>query len=122
MPELFQDTQGDYYTRGCVVFKNIDNPGCQFSGWVTLASARKSNCVSDWVSVTPSKAKLILPPEAKKEPMKIAVLEVKFRGKWTPIFDLVDKPVAQSVVEYCVSEAISQVRIVYLKQPKQVKS
>ena len=122
MPELFQDARGNYYTRGCVVFKDVDTPGTQFSGWATLESVRKSNCTDRWMRVTPINAKLILPPETKQGPMQVAVLEVKFRGKWTPILDVFDKPVSQSVVEYCVSETVSQVRLVYLKQPKQVKS
>lgn len=112
-PDLFKDAKGDYYTRGAVVWKDIDTPGPQFAGWVTLASCRTDNCIDNWVRVEPVKGKLIVPHIPRSKPKKLAVLEVFFRGKWTAIHDIMDTKPAVGNWEMTVSESICQIRIRY---------
>lgn len=112
-PDLFKDAKGDYYTRGAVVWKDIDTPGPQFAGWVTLASCRNDNCIDHWVRVEPVKGKLIVPHIPRPKPKKLAVLEVFFRGKWTAIHDITDAKPLVGFWEMTVSESICQIRIRY---------
>jgi len=114
-PDLFKDAKGNYYTHGAVVRKDIDTPGLQFAGWATAASCRNDNCVDHWVRVEPVKGKLIIPFLRPAKPKKLAVIEVMFRKKWTPLHDVMDTRPATGMWEMTVSEPISQIRVRYLK-------
>lgn len=111
MPELFQDSKGDFYLREDVVWKDVDTPGAQFTGWVTRASVEKSNCIERWKQVSPVKGRL---HRSKPPKRPVAVLEVLFRGKWVPILTLTDPP-DDHVWEHTMSEAIRHIRLLRLR-------
>jgi hypothetical protein len=48
---VFADSKGKRYFPSEVVFCDIDTPGAQFMGYVTLESFRKTNCIDNWVRV-----------------------------------------------------------------------
>jgi hypothetical protein len=47
----FIDKKGHKYYPSEVVFCDIDTPGPQFLGYVTLESFNKTNCIDKWVRV-----------------------------------------------------------------------
>lgn len=49
--KLFVDKNGNEYYPEEVVFCDIDTPGPQFLGHVTLESFNETNCIDKWVRV-----------------------------------------------------------------------
>ena len=49
--ELFVDKEGNKYYPEEVIFCDIDTPGPQFLGHVTLESFNKTNCIDNWTRV-----------------------------------------------------------------------
>lgn len=49
--KVFIDKEMNMYIPGEVVFCDIDTPGPQFLGYVTLESFEKTNCIDKWVRV-----------------------------------------------------------------------
>jgi len=48
---VFQDKHGKRYFPNEIVFCDIDTPGPQFLGYVTLDSFNATNRIDDWVEV-----------------------------------------------------------------------
>lgn len=107
--QLFVDEAGEYYVDACVVHKDVDTPGAQFVGWATKKSVEASSCVDRWVRVKPVVARVTLPVQP---PEQIAVVEIRFRGEWAPIIDVMH-PSQTPFTTFDVSEAVSQIRVRY---------
>ncbi len=48
---MWTDNNNNHYKPEDIMWISVDNPACQFSGYVTKTSYRTSNCVDDWIVV-----------------------------------------------------------------------
>lgn len=48
---IFEDRKGKRYFPHEIIFCDIDTPGTQFLGYVTLESYKRTRCIDDWVVV-----------------------------------------------------------------------
>lgn len=109
--DLWADADGNFYTKDLVVRQQVSPPRRPFSGWATRKSVEASNDPSTWMKVYRVPGQLMV---EVKQPGQVAVVEVRFRGEWTPVIDVMH-PSDTPCTAFDVSEAINQIRIRYKK-------
>ncbi|MBD3261942.1 MAG: hypothetical protein GF334_09830 [Candidatus Altiarchaeales archaeon] len=73
---MFEDSKGNRYEPGDVIFLDIDTPGPQFMGYVSLESYKRTNCIEEFVRVRAVEGHKM--EKVEKEGMSIAK-GVKYR-------------------------------------------